>query len=76
VRGGKSRPRKDPKIPNGCAAAKETTMKRFLQSVFAILRKTKETKSPGRPARQNPTPALEVRSQVKAGTSFQWGIGR
>ena len=52
---------------NGCSAAKETTMKRFFKSVFAIVRKTEQTGSAGRPERPNPTPLLEVRSQVKAG---------
>jgi hypothetical protein len=42
-------------------------MKRFLQSVFAILQKTEQTESTGRPERPNPTPLLEVRSQLKAG---------
>jgi len=43
-------------------------MKRFLKNVFAILRKTEQTGSAGRPERPNPTPLLEVRSQVKAGS--------
>jgi hypothetical protein len=45
-------------------------MKRFLQSVFAILRKTTESKSAAAPRRPSPTPSLEVRSQVKAGSGF------
>jgi len=52
---------------SGYSVAKETTMKRFLKNVFAILRKTEQTGSAGRPERPNPTPLLEVRSQVKAG---------
>jgi hypothetical protein len=60
---------------NGCSAARETTMKRFLESVFVVLRKTNEGKSTEAPRRLIPAPALEVRSQVKAG-SFQWGVGR
>jgi hypothetical protein len=48
-------------------------MKRFLKSVFAILKKTNEPKSATAPRRRSPTPALEVRSQVKAGMSFSWG---
>jgi hypothetical protein len=51
-------------------------MKQFLKSVFVVLRKTNEAKSPERSERENPVPALVVRSQVKAGTSFQWGVGR
>jgi hypothetical protein len=43
-------------------------MKRFLKSVFAILNKTNETKSTAAPKRPSPTPLLEVRSQVKAGS--------
>ena len=43
-------------------------MIRFLQNVFAILRKTEQTESTGRPERPNPTPLHEVRSQVKAGS--------
>jgi hypothetical protein len=50
-------------------------MKRFLKSVFAILKKTNESKSAAAPKRPSPTPALEMRSQVKAG-SLQWGSGR
>jgi hypothetical protein len=42
-------------------------MKRFLKSMFVILRKTNEAKSAKAPKRPTPTPALEVRSQVKAG---------
>jgi hypothetical protein len=60
----------EPHDPNSCAAAKETTMKRFLKSVFAMLRKTNEAKPAGRPERPNPTPLLEVRSQVKAGLTI------
>jgi hypothetical protein len=41
----------------------------LLKSVFAILQKTEQTESTGRPERPNPTPLLEVRSQVKAGVS-------
>jgi hypothetical protein len=47
-------------------------MKRFLQSLFAILKKTNETKSAAAPKRPSATPLLEVRSQVKAGS---WSIG-
>jgi hypothetical protein len=57
----------DPHKPNGSVAAKETTMKRFLQSVFAIPRMSNETKSAASPKRPSTTPLLEVRSQVKAG---------
>jgi hypothetical protein len=46
-------------------------MKRFLQSVFAILKKTNETKSAATPRRPNAAPLLEVRSQVKAGS---WSV--
>jgi len=60
--------RKDLHNPNGCSAAKETTLKRFLKNVFAILRKTEQTGSAARTERPNPTPLLEVRSQVKAGS--------
>lgn len=51
-------------------------MKRFFKSVFAVLRKTNQAKSVEAAKRPSPNPALEVRSQVKAGTSFQWGVGR
>jgi hypothetical protein len=51
-------------------------MKRFFKSVFAVLRKKNEAKSAETSKRSSPNPALEVRSQVKAGTSFQWGVGR
>jgi hypothetical protein len=51
-------------------------MKRFLKNVFAILKKTNEPKSAKAPQRPSPAPGVEVRSQVKAGTSFSWGIGR
>jgi hypothetical protein len=44
-------------------------MKRFLKSVFAILKKSNESKSATALKRPSPTPALEVRSQVKAGGS-------
>jgi hypothetical protein len=47
-------------------------MKSFLESVFAILHKTNVAKSPRRPERPNPMPALEVRSQVKAGISLSF----
>ena len=50
-------------------------MKRFLKSVFAILKKTNESKSVASTKRPNRTPSLEVRSQIKAG-SLQWGAGR
>jgi hypothetical protein len=43
-------------------------MKRFFKSVLELLRKTNATKPAGRLERPNPTPLLEVRSQVKAGT--------
>jgi hypothetical protein len=42
-------------------------MKRFLKSLTAVLKKTKEAKLAEAPKRPNPTPLLEVRSQVKAG---------
>jgi hypothetical protein len=58
------------------STAKETTMKRFLKSMFAGLRKKNEPKSAEACKRSNPAPLLEVRSQVKAGTSFQWGVRR
>jgi hypothetical protein len=64
--------RKDHYNPIGCSAAKETTMKRFLNNVFAVLRKTNETKPVTRPERPSPTPMLEVRSQVKAGISLNF----
>ena len=51
-------------------------MKRFLKNVFAILKKTNETKRAAGHERQKLTPSLQVQSQVKAGGSFQWGIGR
>jgi hypothetical protein len=57
---------------NGCAAAKETTMKRFLQSVFAILKKTNKPKSVAAPKPLSATPLLEVRSQVKAGVALSF----
>jgi hypothetical protein len=50
-------------------------MKRFLKNMFAIMRKTNESKPSACSQRPNPTPLVEVRSQVKAG-SFQWGVGR
>jgi hypothetical protein len=50
-------------------------MKRFLKNVFAVLKKSNESKPPARPNRPSSTPLLDVRSQVKAG-SFQWGAGR
>jgi hypothetical protein len=53
--------------PIGYSVAKETTMKRFLKNVCAILRKTRDSKQAVRPDRRAPTPGLEVRSQVKAG---------
>jgi hypothetical protein len=43
-------------------------MKRILKNMFAIVRKTEQTGSAGRPERPNPTPLLEVRNQVKAGS--------
>jgi hypothetical protein len=52
----------------GCSPARETTMKRFLKNVFAILKKPDEPKSVARAERPNPTPGLAVRSQVKAGS--------
>jgi hypothetical protein len=42
-------------------------MKRFLQSVFPILRETNRPKSAAAPRRPSATPLLEVRTQVKAG---------
>jgi hypothetical protein len=45
-------------------------MKRFLQNVFAVQRKTKEAKAPARPERPSLAPLLGVRSQVKAGFSI------
>jgi hypothetical protein len=50
-------------------------MKRFLKNMFAIVRKTNESKPTTCSQRTNLTPLVEVRSQVKAG-SFQWGMGR
>ena len=47
-------------------------MKRFLNNVFAVLRKTNECKPATRPERPSPTPMLEVRSQVKAGISLNF----
>jgi hypothetical protein len=64
--------RKDLHNPIGCSAAKETMMKRFLNNVFAVLRKTNESKPATRPERPSPTPMLEVRSQVKAGISLNF----
>jgi hypothetical protein len=46
---------------NGCLTAKETTMKRFLKSVFTVLRKKNEVKSANARKQPIPTPALEVR---------------
>jgi len=42
-------------------------MKRFLQSLTAVLKTTKEAKLAACSQRPNPTPLLEVSSQVKAG---------
>jgi hypothetical protein len=50
-------------------------MKRFLQSLTAVLKKKQGAKTSACSQRPNPTPLVEVRSQVKAG-SFQWGVGR
>jgi hypothetical protein len=50
-------------------------MKVFLKNVFAILRKTNAAKSPGRPERPSATPALGVRSQVKAGIRLRRVVG-
>ena len=50
-------------------------MKRFLKNVFAVLGKTNEAKSAEAPKRPSPTPALEVRSQVKAGEIHRWTAG-
>jgi hypothetical protein len=58
---------RDPRNLNGWSTAKETTMKRFFKSMFAVLRKKNEPKSAEIPKRPEPTPLLEVRSQVKAG---------
>ena len=65
---------RDPRNLSGWSTAKETTMKRFLKNVFAVLRKTNEPKSAEAAKRPSPTPLLEVRSQVKAG-SFSLGSG-
>jgi hypothetical protein len=52
-------------------------MKRFLKSVFAILKKTNESKSAAAPKRPSATPLLEVRSQVKAGIEVgSWNFGQ
>jgi hypothetical protein len=48
-------------------ADEETTMKQFLKSMFAVLRKTNEAKTAKALKHPSPTPALELRSQVKAG---------
>ena len=50
-------------------------MKRFLQSLTAVLKKTKEAKLAACSQRPNPTPLLEVRSQVKAGEIHRWTAG-
>jgi hypothetical protein len=47
-------------------------MKRFLKKVFAILRKTNDTKPAARPERPTAMPVLGVRSQVKAGISLNF----
>jgi hypothetical protein len=47
-------------------------MKRFFKSVFSVLRKKNEAKSEETSKRPKPTPALEVRSQVKAGVSLNF----
>jgi hypothetical protein len=46
-------------------------MKRFLKNVLAVLKKSNESKPAVRTERPGPTPLLEVRSQVKAGS---WSI--
>jgi hypothetical protein len=56
---------------NGCSAAKETTMKWFLRSLSAVLKKGKGIKPAAQPERPEPTPRLEVQSQVKAGS---WNV--
>jgi hypothetical protein len=43
------------------------TMKRWLGKVFALLRKSDEARPATRTARPGRAPALEVRTQVKAG---------
>jgi hypothetical protein len=47
-------------------------MKKLLKSVFAILRKSDEARPPVRTERPERAPALEVRTQVKAGS---WNMG-
>jgi hypothetical protein len=49
-------------------------MKRFLKSLFAILKKTNESKSAATPKRPSATPLLQVSSQVKAGVG-SWSMG-
>jgi hypothetical protein len=49
----------------------ETTMKRFLNNVFAALKRTSEPRTADRPQRPSPTPVLEVRSRIKAGTPME-----
>jgi hypothetical protein len=66
---------KNPLNPIGSLAAKETTMKAFLKNVFATLRKTNAAKSPRHPERPSATPALGVRSQVKAGIRLRRVVG-
>jgi hypothetical protein len=66
----------EPRNPNGCSVAKETTMKRFLKSLTAVLKKRHEAKSVEASKRPSPTLVLEVRTQVKAGSlvsSYQMG---
>jgi hypothetical protein len=45
-------------------------MKRFLKTLSAVLKKSKEAKPAACSERPNSTPLLEVRSQVKAGFSI------
>ena len=47
---------------NGRSAAKETTMKWFLRSLTAVLKRAKGTKPAARPEQSDSTPRLEVRS--------------
>jgi hypothetical protein len=46
-------------------------MKRFLRSLTAMLKRAKGTKPAARPEQSDPTPRLEVQSQVKAGS---WNV--
>jgi hypothetical protein len=50
------------------STAEEATMKRWLGKVFALLRKSNQTRPAVPTERPGRAPALEVRTQVKAGS--------